>query len=158
MKGDEKGESVLADLGCRIGRRANELRELQGLSKTKLADNADMDPSSISVFLNGGRPEISVQTLVKIAWGLGVGVEELIDVDGLRESQPATAPSRVTKPSVEARLALLEARYVELQALPAEVRKLSHLGKAEAEQSRADATAALSPRNVAKSKRKPKSS
>ena len=48
MAGEEKqDQSVLADLGTRIGKRAEALRVSQGITKAKLAENSEMDPSTL---------------------------------------------------------------------------------------------------------------
>jgi len=59
-----------------VGREVKRLREAKGWSQTKLAAEAGMSVSGISMIENGHR-NLSTTTLAKLAEALGVGVRDL---------------------------------------------------------------------------------
>jgi transcriptional regulator with XRE-family HTH domain len=59
-----------------VGREIKRLREAKGWSQTRLATEADMSVSGISMIENGHR-NLSTTTLAKLAEALGVGVRDL---------------------------------------------------------------------------------
>ena len=63
-----------------IGREVKRLREAKGWSQTKLAVEAGMSVSGISMIENGHR-NLSTTTLAKLAEALGVGVRDLFPLD-----------------------------------------------------------------------------
>jgi transcriptional regulator with XRE-family HTH domain len=63
-----------------VGREVKRLREAKGWSQTKLAVEAGMSVSGISMIENGHR-NLSTTTLAKLAEALGVGVRELFPLD-----------------------------------------------------------------------------
>jgi transcriptional regulator with XRE-family HTH domain len=63
-----------------VGREVRRLREAKGWSQTKLAVEAGMSVSGISMIENGHR-NLSTTTLAKLAEALGVGVRDLFPLD-----------------------------------------------------------------------------
>jgi transcriptional regulator with XRE-family HTH domain len=63
-----------------VGREVKRLREVKGWSQTKLAVEAGMSVSGISMIENGHR-NLSTTTLAKLAEALGVGVRDLFPLD-----------------------------------------------------------------------------
>jgi transcriptional regulator with XRE-family HTH domain len=63
-----------------VGREVKRLREAKGWSQTKLAVEADMSVSGISMIENGHR-NLSTTTLAKLAEALGVGVRDLFPLE-----------------------------------------------------------------------------
>jgi transcriptional regulator with XRE-family HTH domain len=63
-----------------VGREVKRLREAKGWSQTKLAVEAGMSVSGISMIENGHR-NLSTTTLAKLAKALGVGVRDLFPLE-----------------------------------------------------------------------------
>jgi transcriptional regulator with XRE-family HTH domain len=63
-----------------VGREVKRLREAKGWSQTKLAVEADMSVSGISMIENGHR-NLSTMTLAKLARALGVEVRDLFPLE-----------------------------------------------------------------------------
>ena len=63
-----------------VGREIKRLREAKDWSQTKLAAEAGMSVSGISMIENGHR-NLSTTTLAKLAEALGVGVRDLFPLD-----------------------------------------------------------------------------
>ncbi len=63
-----------------VGRQVKRLREAKGWSQTRLAVEADMSVSGISMIENGHR-NLSTATLAKLAEALGVEVRELFPLE-----------------------------------------------------------------------------
>jgi transcriptional regulator with XRE-family HTH domain len=63
-----------------VGRQVKRLREVKGWSQTRLAVEADMSVSGISMIENGHR-NLSTATLAKLAEALGVEVRDLFPLE-----------------------------------------------------------------------------
>src|ERR671912_2728568 len=74
----QRGGHMDQDQG--VGREVRRLREAKGWSQTKLAVEAGMSVSGISMIENGHR-NLSTTTLAKLAEALGVGVRDLFPLD-----------------------------------------------------------------------------
>jgi transcriptional regulator with XRE-family HTH domain len=74
----QRGGQMDQDQG--VGREVKRLREAKGWSQTKLAVEAGMSVSGISMIENGHR-NLSTTTLAKLAEALGVGVRDLFPLD-----------------------------------------------------------------------------
>jgi len=74
----QRGGQMDQDQG--VGREIKRLREAKGWSQTRLAAEAGMSVSGISMIENGHR-NLSTTTLAKLAEALGVGVRDLFPLD-----------------------------------------------------------------------------
>lgn len=96
MKTDATNTYVRKVLGVTVGR----LRLEQGLSQSRLADMVDLDRSRINQF-EGGKENVSLDYLVKIADGLDVPISDFFV--GLSDASPHELAAR-NNGSMETRL------------------------------------------------------
>ena len=88
------------DLG--VGREVKRLREAKDWSQAKLAVEAGMSVSGVSMIENGHR-NLSTATLAKLAQALDVGIGDFFPTgqEPLPEAPPPSGPPRVSKERLE---------------------------------------------------------
>jgi len=89
-----------------VGRQVKRLREERGWSQTRLAVEADMSVSGVSMIENGHR-NLSTATLAKLAEALGVEVRDLFPLGQPRLPDGLTAEDILEQAGAKSRWALL---------------------------------------------------
>lgn len=63
-----------------IGQRIRDLRKGRGLSQDKLAELSHINPKHLSS-IEGGKENVTIELLAKVAHGLNVQIRELFEID-----------------------------------------------------------------------------